>query len=124
MKRLAFTLATVSMLLGASVAMASVEGKRIEHRPYADLNTPPEATTAAAGGLGVAATGEVKSRVRYEYTGGAPCGSPRRPDEKRTGGNSSNAESDGGGNEIWLLVGVGVGAVAVLGLVGFLFLRR
>jgi hypothetical protein len=118
MKRLAFALAACALLVGDSAAPASQAPQRTETRPYADLHAPPEATTTAAGGLGVVATDRIKAKVVIEYSGGGPCG-PLGPDEdtRRTG----SAE---GGNEVWLLVGVSVGAVAVLGLVGFLLLRR
>ena len=125
MKRLAFTLAAIGFLSGAAVA--SVEGKRIEHRPYAYLDTPPEATMAAMGGPGVVLVDKVKSTVRIEFTGGAPCGPRREPDAKPfnsggSSGGSPNDESDGTG--LWLPVGIGVAAVGVIAVVGYFLLRQ
>ena len=113
MKRFALTLAAIGLLSGLSDT-AAVEIVRREVRTYADLNTPPEATTAAAGGLGVAAADEVKSRVRVEYSGGRPCGPMPGLDDGPSG-------SEGG---MWLPVAVGAGGVAVLGFVVVLLKRR
>jgi hypothetical protein len=122
MKRLAFTLAAIGLLSGASVAPASVAPQRIEHRPYAHLNTPPEATTAATGGPGVVLAEQVKSTVRVEFTGGAPCGPMPGYDDNPfgTGGPGGPANPVG----VWVAAGVGVVAVAGIAVVGFVLLRR
>jgi hypothetical protein len=117
MKRLAL----LGVLVGASLAAASIAPRQTEFRPYAGLNTPADATTAAAGGLGVAATDEVKARTRMLYEGGGPCGSPRPSDDY-----PPRSAAGGGADEtnIWLPVGLGVTAVASIALVGFVLLRR
>ncbi|HVL12323.1 MAG TPA: hypothetical protein VM529_07145 [Gemmata sp.] len=115
------SLALVGLLAGASLAVGAVAPQRLELRPYASVNAPPEATTAATGGLGVVAVERVKSTVVVQYTGGAPCGPMPRYDDRPAPASSATAADSTG---IWLPVGVGVGSVATLGLVGFLLLRR
>jgi hypothetical protein len=92
-------------------------------RPYAYLNVPPEATTAAVGGLGVVLTDQVKSTVVMQYTEGGPCG-PNYDSSSMTNSVRSGSGSEPGGAGLWLPIGVGVTAVAGLGVMGFWLLRR
>jgi hypothetical protein len=115
-------LAFVALSLGALIAPAAQAPRRIEMRPYEYLNVPAEATTAAVGGLGVVLTNQVKSTVVVQYTGGGPCGP--NYDSGMTGSGRSGSGSESGGTDLWLPIGVGVTAVAGLGVMGFWLLRR